>query len=102
MENVDEANFEAVVLKADKLVLVDFYGVWCPPCRALAPVLEKLSKELTEVSIVKVNVDENASLSEKYGISAIPTLIFFKNGESVHKLQGLQSEAALKEAISAL
>lgn len=82
------------------LTVVDFYADWCAPCRALTPILEQLSDELDEVQFLKLNIDESRDIAQKYGISSIPTLIFFKNSEPVQTLNGLRSAEDLKEEIS--
>ncbi len=88
-------NFQQEVLDATEPVLVDFWGAWCRPCHALAPVLERVADALPNVKIGKVNVDEQPSLSGEYKIQALPTLLFFKNGQVVDRLVGLQNEATL-------
>jgi thioredoxin 1 len=109
MLDINEANFEAEVLQSALPVLVDFYGVWCPPCRQIAPMLDKLATENADkVKVVKVNVDENLNLVQKYQISAIPVLLFFKNGNIAEgtngplRFVGVTSESVLKEAVAAL
>ncbi len=97
---VTDANFEAVVLKSSVPVLVDFWAPWCGPCRAVGPIIDELTTEYeNKVSIVKMNVDENHATPSKYGIRAIPTLILFKNGESVEQITGAVSKAAIKEVL---
>jgi len=81
------------------LTVVDFYADWCAPCRALTPILEKLSDDLDDVQFLKLNVDESGDIAQKFGVSSIPTLIFFKNGAAVHVLSGLKSYEDLKEEI---
>ena len=98
---VNDAGFEAEVLKGDLPVLVDFWAPWCGPCRAIAPVIEELTQEFEgKVKIVKMNVDENPGTPSKYGIRAIPTLILFKNGEVVGQVTGAVSKASLKQMLS--
>lgn len=86
-----DSNFQAEVLDSDKLTLIDFWAEWCGPCRAIGPVIEELSKEWEgKVNVGKVNVDHNPQLSMNYGITAIPAILFIKNGQVVDKLVGAQ------------
>lgn len=87
------------VLKTDKVVLIDFWAEWCGPCRMYGPVLEAFSEETTDVVVGKVNVDENNSISAKYGIRSIPTTIVFKNGEVVNKVSGVVQKDKLAELV---
>src|SRR3989338_9070115 len=97
---ITESNFENEVLKAKTTVLVDFWAQWCAPCRAVAPVLDELAvKYQGRFTVAKVNVDENPNIAAKLGILNIPTLIFFKNGEEVDRVVGLQPKAQLDAKI---
>ena len=92
-EATDET-FEAEVLDAHRIVLVDFWAPWCGPCKMVAPVLEQLSDELSDsVKIVKVDVDENPNVSRQYGIMSIPSLVVFKDGQVVNKMVGVKNKA---------
>ncbi len=96
VKNVTEFEFDEVVLKSKIPVLVDFYAVWCSPCRMQAPVLDELASELsTKIKVCKVNVDEAERLAINYGINSIPALLVFKDGKVVEKSVGLTSKAEL-------
>jgi len=95
-KKVTEETFEADVLKNDKPVLVDYWAEWCGPCKMVAPVLDAIAEEHGDkLDIVKLNVDENPAVTQKYGILNIPTLGVFKNGEVVKELVGARSKSAL-------
>lgn len=86
-----DANFQTDVLGSDKLTVVDFWAEWCGPCRAIGPIIEELGREYEgKVNVGKVNVDHNSEVSINYGITSIPAILFFKNGEVVDKLVGAQ------------
>ena len=85
--------FENAIAKGD--VLVDFYATWCGPCQMLSPIIEEIAKENEDLTIVKVDVDELPSVASKYGVSSIPTLIHFKDGENVNSTLGYQPKTKL-------
>ena len=102
-ENVRETTdgtFETDVLKSDRPVLVDFWAAWCAPCRMLAPTVEAVAdKYASTARVVKLNVDDNPSVSQRYGIKGIPTLILFKNGKEEERVVGATSEAAISRML---
>jgi thioredoxin 1 len=97
VNEVSDGNFDKDVLQSDKPVLVDFWAQWCAPCRMLAPTVEAVAEKYQgKASVVKLNVDDNPFVSQKYGIKGIPTLILFKGGKEEERVVGATS----KEAIS--
>jgi len=97
VNDVSDANFEAEVLQSDRPVLVDFWAAWCAPCRMIAPTVAQVAEKYSESArVVKLNVDDNPNVPQKYGIKGIPTLILFKNGKEEERVVG----ATTKEAIS--
>lgn len=102
-QQVNDNNFEEVVLKSNKPVVVDFWAEWCGPCRAIGPIIEDLAREYEgKVVVAKLNVDENTVTSTNYDIRSIPTLLFFKNGKVVDKLIGAVPKSNIKAKIDAL
>ena len=104
-ENVIELtddNFEAEVLKSDKPVLVDFWAEWCMPCKMLGPTIDNMAKDYNgKVKVGKVDTDANRDVSMRFGISAIPTVILFKDGKIAQKFVGLRKEQEFKEVLDA-
>ena len=88
-------NFEQVVLKNGKTVILDFYADWCGPCRMLAPVLEKIDAERDDIAVAKVNVDNDPSLAEAFGVTSIPAIFVLKNGEVVNQGVGFMPKEKL-------
>lgn len=99
MINIDSKNFEEEVISYPNLAIVDFWSPHCGPCRMIVPNLDKIEKANEDVKVCKINVDENGQLSVNFGVESIPTLLFFKNGDVVDKLVGLQSVAAIQSKI---
>jgi thioredoxin 1 len=97
--NVTDESFKNEVESAGT-VLVDFWAPWCGPCKMIAPVLEELDKEVSNIKIAKVNVDDNPESASRFGVMSIPTLIVFKDGQPVDKVVGFQSKDALKNVLS--
>ncbi len=101
--SIDDGNFDQMVLKAEKPVLVDLWATWCRPCLMVAPILDELAEEYNgRVSFVKVDVDQNPKTATKYGIMSIPTLLIFKNGEPVSHLVGVRPKEELKKSLDAV
>ena len=100
---LNESNFDRELTQDDKPMIVDFWAEWCGPCKMIAPLLDEIAREKAgTLKIAKVNVDENQSLSSKYNIRAIPSLLFFKNGQLRDQVTGMTSKKDLLSRIEAL
>ena len=96
---VTSQNFEEEVLKSDKTVLVDFYADWCGPCKMLSPIVDEVAKEMSEIKVVKVNVDEAQDLAMNYQVMSIPTLVVIKDGKEAKRSVGLIDKSEIKNLV---
>jgi thioredoxin 1 len=100
MENVTTQTFEQEVLRSEKPVIVDFWAEWCGPCHAVAPVLEKIADERKdELKVVKLNIDEEQDIAQRYGVVSIPTIVLFKEGQPAAAAIGAQPKGALERSL---
>jgi thioredoxin 1 len=100
---ITDANFEEVVLKSDKPVMIDFWAVWCGPCRMIAPIVEEMTHEYEGKAVIgKVDVDSNPNVAMNYGIRNIPTVLFVKGGQVVDKQVGAAPKTAFTAKLNAL
>ena len=100
---ITDANFESTVLQSDKPVIVDFWAVWCGPCRIVGPIVQEIGDEFSDKAVVgKLDVDHNPQAARTYGIRNIPTILFFKGGEVVDKQVGAVPKHILVEKLEAL
>jgi thioredoxin 1 len=97
---VTESSFDQEVLQSDTPVLVDFWAEWCGPCHAVSPILDKIAEERgDELKLVKVNIDENQGLAQRYGVMSIPMMVLFKDGAPAAQTIGAQPKGALERAL---
>lgn len=103
LATTNKEEFTTKVLNSDKVVLVDFWADWCPPCRMMVPILDKLSKTMDgDVDVVKINIEEyeeNAQLAAEYGVQSIPNLLIFKDGQVVSSMIGMTPEPVLVDEL---
>ncbi|HOO61620.1 MAG TPA: thioredoxin [Bacillota bacterium] len=99
---ISKSNFDTEVKKSETLVMVDFWASWCGPCRMLSPIVDTIADARNEIKVGKVNVDEEAELAKEFGIMSIPTLLFFKGGELVHKQIGSLPKEEIESLIDQL
>lgn len=98
---LNQGNFEAEVLNAKGIVLVDFFAVWCAPCKMLSPIVDQVAEEVSDAKVGKINVDQEQALAAKYGVSSIPTLVVFKDGVEVKRSTGFIPKKAVLDLLNA-
>ena len=100
---ITDANFQETVLQSDKPVIVDFWAVWCGPCRMIAPIMDEIAQEFGDKVVVgKLNVDENPAVTAQFGIMNIPTVLYFKNGQVAEKIVGALPKSKFVEKLQPL
>jgi thioredoxin 1 len=100
--NLNKESFDKVISSKDKTLIIDFWAPWCGPCKALSPVLEELSSEMSDqVGVYKVNVDDNTELAQEHGVQSIPTLLVYKNGSLSETIVGLKTKGELVDIVNA-
>ena len=97
---INQENFEEKVVKSTKPIIVDYWAPWCAPCKMMAPVFEKISQEMKEVTFAKVNVDENNQLASDQGILNLPCIVIYNNGEEIERIVGFHNEQQFKAKIT--
>lgn len=99
--NLNKESFDKVISSKEKTLIIDFWAPWCGPCKALSPVLEELSSEMSDqVGVYKVNVDDNTELAQEHGVQSIPTLLVYKNGSLSETIVGLKTKEELIEIVN--
>ena len=97
VKSIKEKEFESEVINSDKPVLIDFWAEWCGPCKEIAPILEEIADEMQDIiKVVKINIDENPNIPNKYGIQSIPTMIIFKKGQPISTKIGAANKSEVK------
>jgi thioredoxin 1 len=100
---ISDSSFDSEVIQSEKPVLVDFWAPWCGPCKAIGPIIEELAGEFSDkIKFAKCNVDDNPVSPGKFGIKAIPTLIFFKQGKIVDQITGMVAKSKLQQTINSV
>lgn len=97
--DITSENFDELVLKNEKTVLLDFSAVWCGPCQMIAPVIHEIAEENKDIVVGKIDVDNDTPLAIKFGVSSIPTLVVMKNGQAIDKAVGLRSKEQILEML---
>ena len=95
--DIESSNFETEVIKSEKKVLIDFYADWCGPCQKLSPIVDKFAEEHSEIKVVRIDIDAQEELADRYNIRSIPTLVVIENGEEINRVIGLVSEEKIIE-----
>lgn len=93
--NISNSNFEQEVMQSEKPVLLDFWAPWCGPCRMVVPIVEEIAEERPDIKVVKINVDDEPELANRYGIMTIPTLMVMRNGEILNRSSGAKPKKAI-------
>jgi len=99
--NLNKESFEKVTAEKDKTLIIDFWAPWCGPCKALTPVLEEISAEMSDkVGVYKINVDDNTDLAQEHGVQSIPTMLIYKNGSLSETIVGLKTKDELVDIVN--